>query len=54
MVRGKRTAADVFDNAETSGLEKLDVSDINGDPVYRELEPGTQINYSRMLDLWDE
>jgi hypothetical protein len=50
----KRTAADVLDTAEEMGLESLADSNITSERVYSEIEPGTDINYVRMLDLWDE
>ena len=54
MVQKKRTAAQFFDNAETNGLESLIEANINSDKVSKQLESGTEINYNRMLVLWDE
>lgn len=54
MAKRKRTAAEFFDDAETNGLESLIEANINGDKVSKHLEAGTQINYNRMLILWDE
>jgi hypothetical protein len=50
----KRTAADVFGDAEANGLEPAAEAGINGDRVCKPLEPGTVLNYNRMTDLWDE
>lgn len=55
MVRQqKKTAADIFDAAESNGARPVEETDINGDPVPRVLQPGTEGNYNRMLDHWDE
>ena len=54
MAKKKRTAAQFFDDAESNGLESLDKVNIDGDTVSKHLESGTEINYSRMLILWDE
>ncbi|KAG9242200.1 hypothetical protein BJ878DRAFT_544482 [Calycina marina] len=55
MVRQqKKTAADIFDAAELNGARPVEETDINGDPVPSVIQPGTEINYDRMLDLWDE
>lgn len=54
MVKTKRTAAQFFDDAEMNGLEPLIKANINSDKVSRHLESGTEINYNRMLVLWDE
>lgn len=54
MPKRKRAAADVLDTAEEMGLESLADSNITGERVYSEIQYGTDINYIRMLDLWDE
>lgn len=54
MVKRKRTAAQFFDVAEINGLESLINANISSDKVFKHLESGTEINYNRMLDLWDE
>ena len=54
MAKRKRTAAQFFDDAETNGLESLIEANINSDKVSKHLESGTEINYNRMLALWDE
>ena len=54
MAKRKRTAAQFFDDAETHGLESLIESRINSDKVSKHLQSGTEINYDRMLVLWDE
>ena len=53
-MRKKRTAAQFFDDAVINGHEPLAVTDLNGDKVSKGIEDGTQVNYKRMLDLWDE
>ena len=50
----KRTAAQFFDDAVTNGHEPLHETNVNGDTVAKGLEDGTELNYKRMLDLWDE
>jgi hypothetical protein len=50
----KKTAADIFDAAESNGIRPVEETDINSDPAPRVLQPGTEGNYSRMLDHWDE
>ncbi len=54
MAKKKRTAAQFFDDAESNGLESLNKANIDGDTVSKHLESGTEINYNRMLVLWDE
>ena len=54
MARKKRSAAQFFDDAESNGLESLDKANIDSDTVSKHLESGTEINYNRMLALWDE
>lgn len=53
-MRKKRTASQFFDDAETNGLEPLDEANISNDKISKNLEPGTKINYDRMLNLWNE
>ena len=53
-MRKKRTAAQFFDDAMTNGHEPLHETNVNGDTVAKGLEDGTELNYKRMLDLWDE
>ena len=53
-MRKKRTAAQLFNDAVTNGHEPLHETDVNGDTVAKGLEDGTELNYKRMLDLWDE
>ena len=50
----KRSAAQFFDDAVTNGHESLDQTELDDDKVPKKLEGGTEINYKRMLDLWDE
>jgi hypothetical protein len=50
----KRTAAEFFDNAEENGLESAAKAGVNGDKASKSIEPGTESNYERMLDLWDQ
>jgi hypothetical protein len=55
MVRQqKKTAADIFDAAESNGARPVEETNINGDLVPNDIQLGTEINYKRMLDLWDE
>ncbi|KAI9806300.1 MAG: hypothetical protein M1825_006415 [Sarcosagium campestre] len=54
MVKKKRTAAQFFDDAELNGLESLIEANMNSDKVSKHIESGTEINYNRMLVLWDE
>jgi hypothetical protein len=55
MVRQqKKTAAEIFDAAESNGARPVEETEINGDPVPRVLQTGTEHNYNRMIDLWDE
>lgn len=54
MVKKKRTAAQFFDDAESNGHESLNKADIDGDTVSKHIESGTEVNYNRMLVLWDE
>ena len=50
----KRSAAQFFDDAAINGHEPLAETDLNGDRVSKKLEDGTEVNYQRMLVLWDE
>jgi hypothetical protein len=54
MRQQKKTAAEIFDAAESNGARPVEETDINGDPVPKVLQPGTKVNYNRMIDLWDE
>lgn len=54
MPKRKKTAAEVFDEAEENGWEPIAEADVNGDPVSKPIEPGTELNYDRMAVLWDE
>ncbi len=54
MPKRKKTAAEVFDEAEENGWEPIGDADVNGDPVSKPIEPGTELNYDRMAVLWDE
>lgn len=55
MVRQqKKTTADIFDTAELNRARPVEETDINGDRVPSVIQPGTEINYNRMLDLWDK
>lgn len=54
MTKKKRTAAQFFDDAETHGLEPLMKTDLNSDKVFKHLEFNIEINYNRMLILWNE
>jgi hypothetical protein len=51
---GKKTAADRFDEAEADGLTRVAQLDVNGDEVFRHLEPCTERGYANILDFWDE
>ncbi len=53
-MKKKRTAAQFFDDAETNDLESLIKININSDKISKHLESGTEINYNRMLILWNE
>ena len=53
-MRKKRTAAQFFDDATINGHEPLYEAHVNGDTVAKGLEDGTELNYKRILDLWDE
>jgi hypothetical protein len=50
----KKSAAQIFDAAELNGARPVAETDINGDPVPKVIQPGTKVNYNRMMDLWDE
>ena len=50
-MRKKRTAAQFFDDAVINGHEPLNETDVNG---AKRVEDGTELNYKRRLDLWDE
>lgn len=52
--RQKKTAADIFDAAELNGARPIEETDINGDRVPSVIQLGTEKNYERMLELWDE
>ena len=54
MAKKKRTAAEFFDDAEDNGLETAAKATVNGDKVSKPLQNGTELNYDRMVDLWDE
>jgi len=54
MRQQKKPAAEIFDAAELNGARPVEETDINGDPVPKVLQPGTKVNYNRMIDLWDE
>ncbi|KIW36986.1 uncharacterized protein PV06_10884 [Exophiala oligosperma] len=54
MPKRKKTAAEVFDEAEENGWEPIANAEVNGDPVSRPIESGTELNYDRMTILWDE
>ncbi|KAK4697290.1 hypothetical protein P7C71_g770, partial [Lecanoromycetidae sp. Uapishka_2] len=54
MVKKKRAAAQFFDDAKSNGHESLNNADIDGDTVSKHVESGTEVNYNRMLALWDE
>ncbi|KAJ4502326.1 hypothetical protein HRR76_005404 [Exophiala dermatitidis] len=54
MPKRKKTAAEVFDEAEENGWEPIAEADVNGDPVSKPIESGTELNYDRMVVLWDE
>jgi hypothetical protein len=51
MPKRKRTVANVLDTAVEIGLESLADSNITAKQVYSEIQPSTNINYFRMLDL---
>ena len=48
------TKSEVFDEAEENGWEPIADAYMNGDPVRKPIEPGTELNYDRMAVLWDE
>jgi hypothetical protein len=54
MRQQKKTAAEIFDAAESNGARPVEETDINGDPVPKVLQAGTKVNYDRMIELWDE
>ena len=55
MKKGKkRTAAALFDDAEAQGFTSNAQCTIDGEVVFGPLESGTEINYDRMMALWDE
>jgi len=54
MSSRKRTAEEFFDDAEENGWQSSANADVNGDRVGKPIEPGTELNYTRMTDLWDE
>ena len=54
MPKRKKTAAEVFDEAEENGWQSIGNADVNGDLVSKPIEPGTELNYDRMTALWDE
>ena len=54
MVKNKRTAAQFFDDAESNGHKSLNNADIDGDTVSKHIECGTEVNYNRILVLWDK
>jgi hypothetical protein len=54
MLKRKKTAADIFNEAEENGWEPIANADVNSDPVSKPIEPGTELNYDRTVVLWDE
>jgi hypothetical protein len=50
----RKTAAERFDVAEANGLTTLDQSEIDGNQVFRALEPCTENRYKAIMDFWDE
>ena len=55
MVRQqKKSAAEIFDAAESNGARPIGETDIDGNQVPSVLQHGTTVNYDRMIDLWDE
>jgi hypothetical protein len=50
----KKTAAEIFDAAKLNGARPVEETNINGDPVCKVLQPGTKVNYDRIIDLLDE
>ena len=54
MRQQKKTAADIFNAAESNGARPVEETNINGDPVPKVLQAGTKVNYDRMIELWDE
>jgi hypothetical protein len=47
----RKTAAERFDVAEANGLTTLDQSEIDGNQVFRALEPCTENKYEAIMDF---
>ena len=54
MPKRKKTPADIFDEAEENGWQPITNDDVNGDRVGKPIKPRTELNYDRMIALWDE
>jgi hypothetical protein len=50
----KRTAANIFDAANTNGAVPLAETELNSNKVHHVLQTGSESNYARMMDLCDE
>lgn len=50
----KKTAAEIFNTAESNSIQPVEETDINSNPVSKVLQPGTKVNYNRIIDLWDK
>ena len=53
-MRKKKTAAQFFNDAVTNGHKPLHKINVNNNTVAKGLEDSTELNYKRILDLWDK
>ena len=51
MPKRKKTAAEVFDEAEENGWQPIANADVNGDRVSKPIEPGTRGSFIRTLSV---
>ncbi|KIW99556.1 uncharacterized protein Z518_11295 [Rhinocladiella mackenziei CBS 650.93] len=49
----KQTSTETLRKAKEKGAER-DTGIVNGEPSFKDLEPGTKTNYKKQLDLWHE
>lgn len=49
----KQTPSETLRKAKAKGSAR-DSDIVDGKPTFRKLEPGTEKNYQRQLDLWHE
>ena len=54
MRQQKKTAADIFNAAESNEARPVEEMNINGDLVPKVIQASTKVNYDRMIELWDE